>query len=135
MGNAEWLFLALPMWYAGAIAMVIPAIGIAGLIIGIVWGAVARAPGLLFFLALPAASQVFVAIAGFMRGWFRNPLLQQTAGIVLLAFMLMQIAAAGYLVFRLKGARLPAIALAIFSLSYANFASLVAFMAFTEQWL
>jgi hypothetical protein len=39
--------------------------------------------------------------------------------MIFIVFILLQIAGAGYLVFRSRGARLPGIALSVFTLSYA----------------
>jgi hypothetical protein len=139
MGNAVWLFFALPDWYfssilapfgAGALSM-IPAAGIICLLIGGVWGAVKRRLGLLFFLLLPLLSQVLVAVAGYMRGDVGNT----TSQVVLSAFFWSQAGIAAYLVFRSKGARLPAVFLSLFCLSYAVFASFVASMSFGDVWL
>lgn len=139
MGSAVWLFLALPEWYFSAILApfsagvlsVVPAVGIVALVVGAVWGVAKRRLGLLVFLILPAASQALVAVSGFMRGDLRN----HESEVILSTFLLLQAVAGGYLVFRLKGARLPASALSVFSLSYAFFASLVASMAFSDVWL
>ena len=49
--------------------------------------------------------------------------------------MLLQIAGAGYIVWRLEGARWPAAAIAIFTSSYAFFAAFVAAMAFSDTWV
>jgi hypothetical protein len=139
MGNAIWLFFALPTWYfssilapfsAGMLSM-IPAAGIICLLVGGVWGAVKRRLGLLIFLLLPLSSQVLVAVAGLMRGEVDS----ETSGVVLSAFFWSQLAVAAYFVFRLKGARLPAVLLGLFSLSYAVSASFVASMAFGDVWL
>ncbi len=154
MGYVVWLLFEVPKWYFSVvllspravlasprsdglllISIVIPTIGIIGLIIGGVWGAVVRARGLLLFLMLPAASQILVAVAGLMKGQFREPSLYHLISVLLEIFVLLQIAGAGYLVFRSKGARLPATALAIFTSSYAIFASFVAAMAFTDLWV
>ena len=139
MGNAVWLSFALPNWYFSAllapfsagILTAIPALGIVGLTIGAVWGLMKRRRGLLMFLLLSAASQVLVVVAGFMRGSLRDGADQP----ILLAFLLLQIVVAGFFVFRLKGARLPAAALAVFTVSYALFAAFVATMAFRDTWL
>jgi hypothetical protein len=139
MGNAIWLFFALPDWYfssilapfsAGVLSM-IPAAGIVCLLVGGVWGAVKRRLGLLIFLLLPLLSQVLVAVAGYMRGEVDS----DTSGVVLSVFFWSQAAIAAYFVFRLKGARLPAVLLSLFSLSYAVFASFVASMSFGDVWL
>lgn len=139
MGNAIWLFFALPEWYflsilapfsAGVLSM-IPAAGIVCLLVGAVWGAMKRRPGLLLFLLLPLASQVLVAVAGFMRGEVSHGVSE----IVLSAFFWGQAAVAAFFVFRMNGARLPAGFLGLFSLSYAVFASFVASMSFSDVWL
>jgi hypothetical protein len=139
MGNAIWLFFALPDWYfssilapfsAGVLSM-IPAAGIVCLLIGGVWGAVKRRAGLLIFLLLPLLRQVLVAAAGYMRGDVDN----DTSEVVLSVFFWSQVAIAAYFVFRLQGARLPAVLLGLFSLSYAVFASFVASMSFSDVWL
>ncbi len=139
MGNAIWLTFALPEWYFSSILApfsaglltAIPALGIVGLAIGAVWGLMKRRRGLLMFLLLPAASQVLVVVAGFMRGLLRDEASQP----FLLAFLLLQIVVAGFFVFHLNGARLPAAALAVFTVSYALFAAFVAAMAFSDTWL
>lgn len=139
MGSAIWLFFALPEWYfstilapfGAGVLTAIPAVGIVALAFGVIWGAARRQLGLLIFLSLPVASQVLVAVSGFMRGGLGD----HESEVVLWTFLLLQAAAAGYFVFRLKGARLPASALAIFALSYAFFASFVASMAFSDVWL
>ena len=139
MGNAVWLFFALPDWYfstilapfSAGVLTVVPAVGIVGLVVGTVWGAAKRRRALLIFLVLPAASQALVAVAGIMRGDLRN----HESEVILWTFLVLQAVAAGYFVFRLNGARLPASALAVFALSYAFFASFVASMAFSDVWL
>jgi hypothetical protein len=137
MGNAIWLFFALPDWYFSTILApfstgvltVVPAVGIVALAVGAAWGVAKRRLGLSAFLVLPAASQALVVVAGFMRGTVGN------AEVIIWTFLLLQAVAAGYFVFRLKGARLPASALAVFALSYAFFASFVASMAFSDVWV
>jgi hypothetical protein len=146
VGNAIWLFLAVPAWYCSIIVSslsagllsAIPALGILSLAIGIVVGIAKRERGLLIFLLLPAASQILVVVAGFMRGAFQpdaNQLDQLALWIILAIFMLLQIVGAAYIVWRLKGARGPAVAIAIFTSSYALFAAFVAAMAFSDTWL
>lgn len=139
MGNAIWLFFALPGLYfssihaafsAGVLSM-IQAAGIVCLLVGGVWGAVMRRLELLIFLLLPLLSQVLVAVAGYMRGDVDS----DTIGVVLSVFFWSQVAIAAYFVFRLKGARLPAVFLSLFSLSYAVFASFIASMSFSDVWI
>jgi hypothetical protein len=146
VSNAIWLFLAVPAWYCSIIISslsagllsVIPALGILSLAIGIVVGIAKRERGLLIFLLLPAASQILVVVAGFMRGAFQpeaNQLDQLALWIILATFMLLQIVGAAYIVWRLEGTRGPAAAIAIFTSSYALFAAFVGAMAFSDSWL
>lgn len=139
MYNALWLFFAVPQWYVTTILApfsagpltAIPALGVVCLIVGLVLGLMESRKGLLLFLLLPAASQGLVVVAGFMRGMLPN----DGSHLYLSAFMVLQIAAAGYLVFRLRGARWAAFALSVFTVSYALFAAFVAGMSFTDVWL
>lgn len=141
MGTAVWLFLAVPVWYSSSITSplsagpltAIPAVGILSLAVGVVWGMLKRETRLVFFLLLPAASQILVVVAGFMRGAFESD--SSHLAFWTWTFMLLQIACAGYIVWRLKGARGPATALAVFTSSYALFAVFVATMAFADVWL
>ncbi len=139
MGNAFWLFFALPKWFfssilapfsAGALTL-IPVAGIVCLIIGIVLAVRLRAKSLWVFAFPALASQALVTIAGFMRGAFAN----SSSVLVLFAFLAIQLGLSSYLVYRFREARLPAILLAVFSLSYAFYASFIAGMAFTDDWL
>lgn len=139
MSNAVWLFVAVPSWYFSTILApfsagplsAIPAFGIICLACGAVWGLRQRRRGLLIFLLLPAASQGLVVVAGFMRGMLKG----ESSQPYLLAFLLLQIIVAGCFVFRFSGARFPATALAIFTVSCALFAAMVAGMAFRDTWL
>lgn len=69
-----------------------------------------------------------------MRGAFQHDPNQLTLWIIG-TFMLLQIAGAAYLVWRLEGARLPAVAIAMFTSSYAFFAAFVGSMSFSDNWL
>lgn len=138
MGNALWLSLALPQWYfssllmplgAGALTLV-PAIGGGALIVGILLGIRTRARPLLLFGVLALLSHVFVALAGLLRGTMRG-----TDSSAIMIFALLQLAAATYLVYRADKARLPAILLAIFTVSYALFATFIAGMSLSDTWL
>jgi hypothetical protein len=71
VGNALWLFFAVPKWYcstivspfsAGALSA-IPALGILSLAIGVVVGLAKREASLLAFLLPSAASQILVVLA------------------------------------------------------------------------
>jgi len=138
MGNAVWLFIAQAEWYfpcilaplsAGALTL-IPTIGIVALAIGVVLGVRAQEPGLLFFGLLAFASHVYVAIAGFLRGTVHDG-----NSPIFYAFLLVQIAVALFLVYRIRSARLSAMFLAIFTSSYAYFAAFIAAMSFSDTWL
>ena len=142
MGNAIWLFWLVPVEYFSTIASpfsagplsLIPALGILSLAIGAVAGIAKREIGLLIFLVLPAASQILVAVAGFKRGAFQHDA-SQLASWIIGTFMLLQIAGAAYIIWRLKGARGTAAAMAIFTSSYALFAAFIASMALHDDWL
>lgn len=139
MASAVWLFVALPIWYfstifapfGAGVLTAIPALGVLCLAVGVVLAILSRETGLWLFLLLPAASQLLVAVAGLMRG----SLPHSASHPILFIFFLLQIALAGYLVWRLTGARRPATMLAAFSSSYAFFAAFVALMAFSDDWL
>jgi hypothetical protein len=142
VGNALWLFFAVPKWYcstivspfsAGALSA-IPALGILSLAIGVVVGLAKREASLLAFLLPSAASQILVVVAGFLRGAFQHDP-NHLALWIIGTFMLLQIVGAAYIVWRLEGARWPAAAIAIFTSSYASFAAFVAGMAFSDNWL
>ena len=142
MGNALWLFLAVPSWYFAAVKSplsagpltAIPFLGILCLAIGVVWGAVKRNRSLFIFLVPLAASQILVIVAGFLRGALR-PDPNHIISWILGTFILLQIVWSAFIVFRLRGARWPGAALAIFNSSYALFAAFVAAMAFSDDWL
>ncbi len=114
MGNAVWLFWAVPYWYFSTLLMPfgngplseIPALGAVCLIIGAGWGIIKRKTSLLIFLLLIVASQALVVVAGFSHGLLRGTTNQITLQTLLGTFLLLQIVIAGYFVWRLKGARL-----------------------------
>jgi len=146
---AVWLPIALPLWYlvaflalaaplaAGPLPLV-PAAGTLSLGVGLFLAKRERQPELLLFLAPFALSEVLVTVAGLMRGLVRegqgSPALVQLVNAGLLVFVAVQIVVCACLIYRLR-ARSAAIALAIFSLTYAIFAAFVAGMAFSDSWL
>jgi len=142
MGNAIWLFWMVPVEYFWTIVSpfstdlltIVPVLGILSLAIGVVTGVAKREKRLLLFLLLPAASQIFLVVAGFARGTFRRDP-NHVSLWIFWAFILLQLACAAYLAWRLKGARGPAAAMAVFTSSYAFFAAFVASMAFADDWL
>jgi hypothetical protein len=109
-------------------------LGILSLAIGVVTGIAKREKRLLLFLLLPAASQILLVVAGFARGAFRHNRSQLSLWIIW-TFILLQIAGAAYLAWRLKGARVPAAATGVFTSSYAFIAAFVASMALNDDWL
>ena len=137
--NALWLVSALPVWYFSAIAnpfragilSFIPFVGTLGLVAGGVIGVVQRARALLLFFFPFAVSECYVAIAGSLRGQLRgNESLAPSC-----IFILVQLALIGYFVYRGRRARLAALALSLFSASYALFALFVGGLAFADDWL
>jgi hypothetical protein len=141
MGNAIWLITALPGWYLAAVAApfsagaltLVPAIGSVSLAVGLILGAIQRRRGLLLFLIPLVLSEGLVAIAGLLRGQVPSDsvLLEPS----LLGFIAVQFAVAGYLIYRMRGARAAASAFSVFSVTYAAFGGFVAAMSFTDQWV
>ena len=139
MSNALWLLLALPSWYFplvlslfdGDILTAIPALGFIALLIGGGKAFLRRDSRLLLFVVPVLLSEGIVAVAGFMRG----QLLAGGALVAVVVFLGIQTVLALYLIVRLRGARLAAVALSVFSLSYGAFAAFIAGMSFTDQWL
>lgn len=111
--------------------MAIPSAGAACLLIGVVWGVVARRADLLWFLLLALGSHLFVAFAGLMRGALKD------AGSepIVYAFYAVELLGAVYLIWRSAGARWPAVFLALFTISYAALSGFIASMSFTDRWL
>lgn len=138
MGNLIWLSCALPSWFVGAamrpfsggVLTLVPAIGLLALLIGAAMGVIRRKPRLLLFLWPVAFSQLFVAAAGLFRGQ-----LVHGVDLVVGAFMVAQLLAAGYLIWRLNGARIEAAILSVFVACYGLFAGFIATMSFSDSWL
>jgi hypothetical protein len=134
LNNAIWLFGALPKWFfpcilspfSAGLLTAIPAGGVICLGIGSIVGVVKRQWRLLIFLLPTALSQIYVAVAG----WFRG---KPKGGASLLVFLVLQLVFIVYLVYRSKGARPAAIALALFCIAYALFAAFIAGMAFAND--
>jgi hypothetical protein len=139
VGNAVWLFLSLPTWFFSTVgnplgADILSAIPFAGtvcLALGVGIGICKRQPQLLWFLAPVALSQGFVAVAGLFRGTLRG----SGATLVLVAFLGLQVVLVVFALFRSKNARLTAIPLALFCVTYTLFAGFIAGMAFSDDWL
>ncbi len=127
----------LPMWYFGSLASgghaleIVPWAGVVGLVLGIAWGTVKQQAPLCWFAVSPALTHVMVGIAFLFAGQMKL----SPSYWVLSGFLLLQLAVLGYLVFRFKGMRIPAVSLSIFGMSYAVFAAYVGGMALTNTWL
>ena len=139
MGNAVWLTLALPQWYfpallapfaAGPLTL-IPASGALALLAGGGMAVVRRRREPLWFLVPAVASHVLVAVAGLMRG----RLDQDASNPVLIAFLVAQLVLCGFLIWRLRRARVEAALLTVFAMTYALFAAFIASMSFNDVWL
>ena len=139
MGDAVWLFFGLPRWFfwnlvdpfsAGPLSL-IPFVGIVCLFVGATLGVCKRAGYLWRFGLQVLASQVLVAFAGLLRGALDTAQTQ----IVLGSFMVLMLGWSLFLVYKAKGARIPAISLAVFSLSYAAYAAFLSAMSLTDDWL
>ena len=109
----------------------IPFIGTLGLVAGLVMGiAQRRRPLFLFFFPF-VVSECYVAIAT----WFHGRLPGNTSLVLICMFTFLQLALIGYVAYRVRGARFAALALTVFSLSYAWFAYFFGQMAWTDTWL
>lgn len=143
MGNSVWLLTALPSWYLDAAThpssaealTVVPAIGLVSLLLGMILGAMRPRQELLWFLLLFVSSEALVGIAGAMRGQVRAGTSIRILGVALYAFLGFQLAASAYLIYRIRGTRASAAALAVFSLTYAAAAVFVASMSFADEWV
>lgn len=90
-----------------------------GLVLGVALGLVKRDARLLYFFAPLIGSNVFLAVAVKFRGEAAgSPLL----GWVLWSFLAIQFGAAAILIWRLRGARIAAVALSWFTCTYALYA-------------
>lgn len=140
MGNAVWLFLETPEWYFNALGALFSGahvfalnslLGIVCFATGVIWGLVIKAERLMWFLISPVVSQGFVAFAGFFRGQIMEP----WSGMVLWSFLALQAVLLFVFVNRARGARVPALFLTVFCLTYALFASFVSAMSMADSWL
>lgn len=138
MGEATWLFYALPAWYfesalnpfSAGLLTLIPAIGGLCLFIGIIIGVWLRKPSLLWFFVSVVLSQAFVTLSGFFQGQLNNSVLWPIPG-----FALLQLLAIVLSLCASASALLPAALIAIFCISYALYAWFIAAMSLTGTWL
>ena len=137
MKTGLWLLLSLPNWYfssirdplAGALA-VIGVLGTVCLVVGLSLGIAMRERRLLLFIIPFLLSELVVFVAGVMRG----QLGAEVPSAALVAFLAVQLMLSGFLIYRLTGARWAASALALFSMSYAFMATIIASMMLSEAW-
>lgn len=108
---------------------IIPALGTLCLLGGAADGAIRRRTELLAFLIPVMLSELFAAVADAARGvWTETAALPAVA-----AFLLVELVMLGYLIRRCAGARLAAVALAVFCATYAMFAGFIGWMAFSDR--
>ena len=146
MGNAIWLFVALPLWFfstlsnpfVAGVLSAIPFAGIVCLAVGAVIGVAKRQRQLLWFFASVALSQGYVAVAGLFRRMLKgdagNTVFLLWNALSLL-FLGLQLATIISIVYRSKDARAAAILLALFCVTYALFAGFIAGMSVSDTWL
>jgi hypothetical protein len=132
---------ATPLWYIGAcmanfsgawspVLVGVPLAGAVALVLGVIWGVCIGRSGLFGFVAPVLMSETFVTAAGFFRGRLRGDACSAVTGAFLVAVLIVCVA----LIVRLKGARVPAVLLTLFSIVYSLFAGFVATMAFKGAW-
>ena len=130
-----WLSVSLLEWYFEAIFAsttdlgileVVPKIGATTLLAGVILGVIQRERSLLLFFIPVITAHVYVA----GTGMFERSMNYDSVGV---PFLLMQLAICLYLVFRT--ARVAALFLAIFVLTYSWFAGFIGSMALTGDWL
>jgi len=128
MGNVFWAFLAPPVWYImlmnpveGRWLSLIPVTGVLGLLAGISLGIRSGERRLLLFIVPFVLSEIFLA-----PFWFAQERGVDCGDIVFIGFATFQLIACAYLIFIAKGARLAALALSLFSSTYALFIAVAA---------
>ncbi|ESQ90604.1 hypothetical protein ABAC460_08945 [Asticcacaulis sp. AC460] len=143
MGNAVWLMLALPTWFFGQawqglsrldaqLLLLVPAIGVIALVVGCLAAAVLRKVGALWFLVPVLACELFVGVAGLMRGKLSGP------QAIWIGFLVVQLMVSAYLAFRLKPLKAKiwvGVPLIAFCMSFALEAAFIAAMAFPDTWV
>jgi hypothetical protein len=139
MNNAFWLILALPEWYfatllaplSASYLSLVPAVGVVSFVVGTGIGIYRRNRGLWLFLIPFVLCEALVAFAGFNRGEIR----EAVSTPILLSFLALVVAISVWMIWRFKNARLPAVLLSVFTVTYALFATFIASMAFSDSWL
>lgn len=142
MTNAVWLLCALPYWYFQVVMVIlnpfiagwlsfIPALGIVCLGLGVALGLIRKQVKLLLYLIPFLACEILVFVSGLCRG------MRPADGAEPLQWLFLITYCAGviYLIYLLKGMRLAATLLTVFSITYALFASFVSVMSLKDCWL
>jgi hypothetical protein len=120
------IFVSKNLWLGLA-----PWAGVFGLVLGLPWAIAHRQVALGWFLVSPVLSHVMFEIAIY----YSPQLNSHDTTWVISAFWLVQLAILIFLVYRAKGMRLPAVALAVFGCSYAYHAGFFSAMALTGAWV
>lgn len=134
--RAVWFLFDMPRMYFGAVGTstdfkVLAWPGTIGLVLGTLAGIWWGRPGLLWFLLLFLLSEVFVAAAQLFNGQiYGYPLLA-----LLAIFLLLQLGVAGYLIVHLKGSRIAAALLSVFTVSYALAVLIPTAFVFSDSYL
>lgn len=131
--------LALPDWYFSSLLeplsedplSLVPAIGAVSFIVGTGLSIKQRNRGLWLFLLPFVFSEALVGVAGLFRGKVD----QASATAIISVFVVAVTAFAVWSIWRLKGFRLSAVQLAVFSITYSLFGAFVASMSFSDSWL
>lgn len=141
METATILLLTLPKTFFSALAAVntsdvaivglVSWTGTVGLAVGTIEGIRRRQSKLLWLSLSPLLSHVLIASAFLLQGQVHGRLVSWTSW----TFLAFQIVLLSFLVFRFKGARVPAVSLSIFGMTYALFSAFISTMAFTDTWL
>jgi len=134
-----WLSASLLEWYFDGIFAsasdlgilgIVPKVGATALLAGVILGLIQRQRSLLLFLIPVVTAHIYVAVTGLFERSMTYPSNDLAASV---PFLLIQLAVCLYLVF--KTARIAALFLAIFALTYSWFAGFIGAMALTGNWL
>jgi hypothetical protein len=141
METATILLLTLPKTFFSALAAIhtsgVAVVGLVswtgtiGLAVGMIEGIRRRQAKLLWLSLSPLLSHVLIASAFLLQGQIHGKLVSW----ITWPFLAFQMALLSFLVFRFKGARVPAVSLSIFGMTYALFSAFISTMAFTDTWL
>jgi hypothetical protein len=139
MGNALWLMWGLPVWFFSTVAhpfstgplSLIPFLGVISLVAGVICGVIKRDERLLPFLLSVSLSEVYVAVAGLLRGRVQD----FPATVAGYGFIAVQLATVLLIAIRTKNPKVASLLLGIFCFTYALAAAFLAAMSFTNSWL